>query len=133
MPTSHIDNTHFMRNRHFHPKMNLPSILHKTGSLLCSNPLDKIYAMLAMPQFATMNPPWKVDYSKTKLQWYCEVATRCLLKLKSLAILSFVQHIDGIDEAFPSWVPQWDQEMLCNPIGKQVDYKWNAGRDSSVS
>lgn len=133
MPISHINNACFMRDRHFHTKMELSTTLHRSRHLLCSDPLDKIYAMLAMPQFATMKPPWKADYSKSKLGLYCEVEKRYVLELKSLAILSCVQHTGGIDEAFPSWVPQWDQTCLCNTIGSRGDFEWNAGESSPGS
>lgn len=32
----------------------------------------------------------------------------------------------------PSWVPQWDQEAIGNPIGKRLGYEWNAGGNRSV-
>lgn len=108
MSASYIDNAAFMRERDAHKKMSLPAILRETRRLFCSNPLDKIYAMLAMPQFVTVNPQWKVDYSKSKWELYFEVATRCVVDLKSLAILSFVQQVHGIVDVLPSWVPQWD-------------------------
>lgn len=95
MPISHIDNTYFMRNRHFHTKVNLPAIIDMTRGLLCSNPLDNMYAMLAMPQITAMNPPWKVDYSKSKLGLYCEVATRCVVDLKVLLSCRFCSTLMG--------------------------------------
>jgi hypothetical protein len=88
---------------------------------------------MGMPQFPKMDPRWKADYSKSKLELYRDVAMKCILELKELEVLCFVQHIDEIDEGFPSWVPQWDQEDQQCAIANSVDFKWKAGGKSSVS
>src|SRR5271163_1701361 len=95
-------------------------------SFATSDPSDRIYALIGMPQFAKMDPPWKAEYSKSKLELYRDAAVRCILELKDLEVLSSVQHIDEIDEGFPSWIPQWDQEYQQCAIANSLEFKWKA-------
>ncbi len=122
-----------MRQRRWLQRATIPDLLNRLRLFDSTHPLDRVYALLGMPAFAKMNPPWIADYKKSRLDVYREVATRCILELKSLSILSRIQHGLELQEEFPSWIPQWDQAPGRNVILNPLNFEWKAGEDTCVT
>ncbi len=130
---SHCGNAYIMRQREGLDRFIISELLHFVRRFNTCDPRDRVYALLGMPPFAKMNPPWRADYQKSKMELYREVATRCILELKTLSVLSHVQHEHALQEDFPSWIPQWDQTVSRHLIGESNRVEWKAGGDTSVT
>jgi hypothetical protein len=129
---SHHVNAYMMRDRKLHGNLRLPELLTWARYFETTNPLDKVYAMMGMPQFAQLSPPLEVSYAQSKQELYREVTTRCILELQQLDVLGQVQHNDWVPEHLPSWIPEWDEKTSTNPI--QVGgSSWNTAGGSDVS
>ena len=121
-----------MRNRQLQKRYTLPEFLNYGRDLNASDPLDRIYALLGMPAFATVKP-FSVNYNLSRAEVYRDLAERCILELPGLDILSAVSHIEEIFEGFPSWVPQWDQKGSKNFINICTSFSWKASGETNVS
>lgn len=71
-----------MPQRRFTEMYNLISLVLLFGDRLCSDPKDKIYALLSMA-VDCQHDEIKVDYSKTLFSIYCDALQRCLGKSAS--------------------------------------------------
>ncbi|KAH6671946.1 heterokaryon incompatibility protein-domain-containing protein [Halenospora varia] len=115
LPQSFYENATYMRT-FFDDNDSILHLLHIARRLHCHDPRDRVYAMLGMSMFATLDPPIQANYVKSKLDVYQEVAEVYFKHYSNLDILSLVQHDQSLDEDFPSWVPFWDRGMRRNVI-----------------
>jgi hypothetical protein len=127
--TGYYENACIMRRWRLHAQSTVLSLLNLTRNFITSNPLDKIYALMGMPPFMKMSPPLEVDYGRSKLELYRELAVRCILGADGLAVLGYVQHIDEVDR-FPSWVPNWDRRDLAYMIDHPPSGVWAASAET---
>ena len=94
-----------------------------------TDPRDKVYAFLGHPAAFREDGYGlicDVDYQKSIVEIYYEVAARILERSGNLEILSAVQHpqtLSGPNEGLSTWVPRWD-----NWLGDT----WIGNRDSST-
>lgn len=133
LQSSHINNIYIMRHRSVHMTFTPPQLLNWVRSFDASDPLDRVYALLGMAPIAKMTPPWRADYSKSRMELYRELATRCVLEVQGLSILACVQHPRDINQDFPSWVPQWDESERMIPISRSFAFDWNSCGPTRVS
>jgi hypothetical protein len=129
---SHFNNAYIMRDRAFHNDLKLPELLHWGRKFTTSDPLDRVYALMCMPPFTRMGS-WRADYRKSVFELYRDVAERCILGDGDLTFLWHVQHDAEVQENMPTWVPQWDQPFMKNPIESSIDFTWHAGGKTRVS
>lgn len=83
----------------------LAQILSQVFSLLCSNPLDKIYGVLGLVQ-EPHSKDVKPDYGLSVQNLFIKIAETCILRDQTLAVLSDVRGSKQISN-IPSWVPDW--------------------------
>jgi hypothetical protein len=83
----------------------LSSLLWNTWDRACTDPRDKVFAMLALVGGAE-NVSMAPDYGKSMVQVYREVARDIIVKQGQMDILLAASGVDGND-GLPSWVPDW--------------------------
>lgn len=129
----YYENAYIMRNRTLHAQFSLPELLSCGRNFQTTDARDRIYGFLGLPSLRNMTPALKVDYNKSRLHLYQEVVERSLLRLHDYDILSQVQHIDRVQDDFPSWIPQWDQRSMQSPINAAYGWTWEASKQVSGS
>jgi hypothetical protein len=89
-----------------------PSILRTLNcakELDLSNPRDRIYAFMDLPQVVGHQVYIRPDYSAPELQTYQRFASEYIRASKSTELLDFVSHDhESLISGIPSWVPRWD-------------------------
>ncbi|KAH7083785.1 heterokaryon incompatibility protein-domain-containing protein [Paraphoma chrysanthemicola] len=98
--------------------------LRFTGALHCSDPLDRIYAILALSRNDPAHFREKIerivpDYSKPPSQLFLEVACIFVESGRSQQALAHVNHKSipsGIEKLLPSWVPNWGEWTEHEPL-----------------
>ncbi|KAH7067456.1 heterokaryon incompatibility protein-domain-containing protein [Paraphoma chrysanthemicola] len=91
--------------------------LRFTGTLHCSDPLDRIYAILALSRndpalFREKIEKIVPDYSKSPSQLFFEVAcifVECGKAQQALAHVNHKSSPSDIERQLPSWVPNWGE------------------------
>lgn len=119
----YYENACIMRRRYLHAQSSVLHMFNSTKNFVTSDPLDRIYALMATPPFMKMDPPLEVDYRKTKRQLYEELAARCIHDDHDLGVLGY--SLDGAEDAdFPSWVPDWEKRnweyLIDHPHGERL-------------
>jgi len=127
--SNYIGSTHVlgaanMRNRKVRKTPSALRVLHAGRELLATNPLDHVYGMLAFPAVGGLQV--MVDYSRPRLEVFRDVARACISIYKSLEFLAYVQHLKGIPDDTPSWVPVWDRPLSGLVVGFNEDGMWTA-------
>jgi hypothetical protein len=101
------------------------TFLYKSSTWHASDPRDKIFAITGIAEEMgdlEISQQLAPDYSKSVLDLYRAAA--CQLRIHDnsrrnakIKVLSAVQHFPDIsDEAFPSWVPLWDQQYRMSTL-----------------
>ena len=92
----------------FHPFL---SVVVSAWNSQASDPRDKIYAMLGLPNSDSDPDKGELflepDYTLTTGEVYTAFARRVLEKERTLRLFSAVQHHPYASITTPSWVPQW--------------------------
>ncbi|KAF2423016.1 HET-domain-containing protein [Tothia fuscella] len=131
--SSNVLNAELMRNRVAHRRYTLPLLMSRARDFQTTNPLDKIYALLGMPQLTRLSPNIEANYFLSQTDLYLQVSKRCILDSGDLEILEFAQHLRQVEQDFPTWVPRWDQRKHTNAI-QIPDYPaWTASRSRALS
>ncbi|KAF2433042.1 hypothetical protein EJ08DRAFT_105465 [Tothia fuscella] len=107
-------------------------ILHNGRYYNASLRSDHVYGMLGLPIMEPLARSINADYSKPFDEVFLDVAKILIPLFRNLDILSYVQHKDGINEKFPTWVPQWDKRVSRNPSLNYLHVKCNAGKTSGL-
>jgi Heterokaryon incompatibility protein (HET) len=84
-------------------------LLRLTRQFRCSDPRDRVFALLGLANSIESGVSIKPDYTKSVQDVYREVAVWLLEDKGTLQVLSAVQHGMKVPELIPSWVPQWSQ------------------------
>ena len=102
------------------------ALLETFRNFKCSDPRDKVYALLAFPFFSGLRPPIQPDYSKSVVTVFTETSIRVFICCQDLSLLSSIDHEHEIDEKWPSWVPRWDRSRTI-----QILHMYASGRAQS--
>ncbi|KIW03032.1 uncharacterized protein PV09_05685 [Verruconis gallopava] len=100
----------------------LGRLLRQTKHCKCSDPRDRIYAMLSILQKSERDMKLEVDYSLTTAEVYQNLVLRYIEHFKSLKILASCEMQDG-PPSMPSWVPDWSVANVADPL-------WYANADA---
>ena len=74
-----------------------------------TDPRDKVFALGGIIRNSNTLDAFRADYNASYEEVLRNVATACLLKQKSLTILSFVMTpVKATQRGLPSWVPLWE-------------------------
>lgn len=90
--------------RNGRPYSSVLELLGKCRSSHESDPRDAIYALLSLTSDLSLITP---DYRKTTRQVYLNFALNELFRSQSLRILHHCFYRRSVDDAVPSWVPDW--------------------------
>ena len=104
----------------------LDDLLIKTSDAdyRCTDPLDRVYAVLALQtQRLESKCDINVNYDRSLQSLYLEVAREAIRKTRSLKLLQ--RERSKLLEACPSWAPQWHVKSEAHPISL-----WRKGRPS---
>lgn len=93
----------------------LDSLRTELSHVKCTDPKDRIYAVLALLHPSHREMGIVPKYSLTTAQVYEEATLRFVEYWNSLAIL-FQCELQESSPVMPSWVPDWSTELLANPI-----------------
>lgn len=118
--------THEEFGRAFHGEsawgsMSILSTLNNAKELDLSDPRDRIYAFLELPQHLDQHVWVKPNYSMSHLEAYRRFATQYLTVSNNVEILEYVSHDETSPFEAPSWIPRWDINT------------WSLGRGSIAS
>ena len=93
----------------------LMTILRRTKGCKCTDQRDRIYAILnlvKMQERVHIRP----DYSKSTREVFEEVVLKSIFEAGRLSVITACEiHTTKLVE-LPSWVPDWTNARLCNPI-----------------
>jgi hypothetical protein len=90
------------------PNKQLRSLIEQTRSCQCSDPRDRIYALLALSNTPLLLEP---DYSKSILEIYRQVVVEHVMRGRDMNILSSWESPSSTD--WPTWVPNWTVPSQC--------------------
>jgi hypothetical protein len=94
--------------------------LHLSKDRSATDPWDKIYAFLGIPEELSRHGLLKVDYIMTVCELYMQVCQILYEETKSLGFLSMVERtrIQNQDQQFnlPSWNPNWAVRINMNSL-----------------
>src|SRR4051794_8551217 len=90
----------------------LLQILETFRGFQCTNPVDRIYALLGLPALDRNMPLPKPDYRKSAGEVYCETVRAIIQHTADLTVLCLPkENFDGVLKYdLPSWVPDWISE-----------------------
>ena len=93
--------------------LTLGALIERTQHCKCSDPRDRVYAVLNMPNNFERNAKIKPDYTKTVNQVYQNVVLSSLNNTNKIAILGYCEMqelpLESCDSLqIPSWVPDWN-------------------------
>ncbi|KAF2454933.1 heterokaryon incompatibility protein-domain-containing protein [Lineolata rhizophorae] len=95
------------------PPVTFLRLLTLTRQFRCSDPRDRVFGLLGLPMEEVDTDKGEVflepSYAKSTAEVYVELARKVLDKMRTLHLLSAVQHGLDMEEELPSWVPQWDR------------------------
>jgi hypothetical protein len=102
-----------LRDRTLHEGAMLDT-LSIARSICVTKSEDTIYALLSMPAFLKNEYPVRAEYRKSLAQVYQEVVEASFRNLRSIEILSSVQHerLGIMPGDVPSWAPMWNRDKI---------------------
>jgi len=105
-----------------------PTLLDETKYCKCSDPRDRIFALLSLLHPSERVTGIEADYSKTVLEVY-KNAVLCTIRFyQNLGILATAS-VEQSNLGLPSWVPKWP----CRAIGRSLRYSvWASGETLAV-
>ena len=123
---------------------NFGSTIRSLAFCKCSNPRDRIYAVLSLLGGSERNFKIKPDYTQTTAQVYLDVALRYTKYHERLDMLTFCELQSDRPSEMPTWVPNWDDVhtatnvlagggMACGASIAKVKYKGDGVQASRVS
>ena len=83
-------------------------IIRRAASSNCSNPKDRIYAVLSMLDEKEKGINIEPDEKKTTAEVYKDCLLRDIAYHKTVEMLRFCDLQDGRSAEMPTWVPNWD-------------------------
>ncbi|KAI1130962.1 heterokaryon incompatibility protein-domain-containing protein [Nemania abortiva] len=90
----------------------------------CSDPRDRVFAMLGILHPADKAIGIVPDYSKETAEVYQNLVVRYINHYKDLHILSCCE-LKAVSPVMPSWVPDWTMKSLCEPL-------WTCGQGGDL-
>jgi len=105
--------THEEFGRAFYDKMSwgtssILQTLNNAKELDLSNPQDRIYAFIELPQHLDHPIRVRPNYYSTHLETYRQFAVQYVRSTKSTELLDYVHHDETSPFSIPSWIPRWD-------------------------
>ncbi|KAK5109205.1 hypothetical protein LTR85_003448 [Meristemomyces frigidus] len=100
----------------------LPEMLYVFRHQECTEPRDRFYSMIAMIDDAEKDElDTKIDYAVDKNVTLREMTLSLVRKSGAIDLLSTNNvDIQSSSEAWPQWMPQWDQEIYDYPLAPGV-------------
>lgn len=95
----------------------LELLIHTSGRLIASEPLDKVFALFGIASDGT-DPSYTVDYGISERQLYLKLARNFIATLRRLDVLSLCS---GDWQLGPSWVPYWSYATRNSAIAYPED------------
>jgi hypothetical protein len=100
-------------------------VLNQTKYCLCSDPRDKVFAVLSLIYPIGKLAKIELDYTKSLYEVYQDVIVQ-YISAGSLQLLSTIEMHEHLEEV-PSWVPDWSTPRLAEPlVPNRVDTKFDA-------
>lgn len=106
-----------------HPERDILSVLQRSRNSSSTDPRDKVFAILGLVS-SHVQIGFPIDYSQTIDEVYTRLATYLIHDKRNLEVLKYAGiKVPSLREnrVSPSWVPQWDIKILCEPLPAQFD------------
>ncbi|KAF6228712.1 hypothetical protein HO173_011731 [Letharia columbiana] len=91
-------------------------IIRRSAPCKCSDPKDRIYAVLSLLDRSVEGINIEPDYTKTTAQVYQDVVTRHVEHHKSLGMLKYCELRNDMPAEMPTWVPNWTVADTATPL-----------------
>jgi hypothetical protein len=100
---------HYIRSQGLeHSSTSFLNLLERFRDFNCTDPRDKIYALLGLASIDKNMPLPKPDYSKSVSEVYCATARAIIQYTRDLTILCLPKSYKGlIEHHLPFWCPDW--------------------------
>ncbi|KAH8593018.1 heterokaryon incompatibility protein-domain-containing protein [Bisporella sp. PMI_857] len=99
-------NAAFMRSLVFRIEYDILDVVGLARIFLTTDPRDKVYALLGLPNFSAQCGLMSADYSKTAEVVFRDFVEAIIQESGTLDVLSHVHHDERIKK--PSWIPRWE-------------------------
>ncbi|KAF6220712.1 hypothetical protein HO133_003145 [Letharia lupina] len=96
-------------------------IIRRIAPCKCSDPKDRIYAVLSLLDRFEEGINIEPDYTKTTAQVYQDVVTRHIEHHNDLEMLTYCELRNDMPAEMPTWVPNWTVADTAVPL-------WSCGR-----
>ena len=110
-----IDNTRWQRIKDYN---DIYDLLFMSYRFQCTDPRDKIYAVVGLASHSQQYEQLAVDYESGIEEIYLRSAVNIMLSNRSLDLLQCVVHHTMVS-CLPSWVPDWRSESLIQSMLKE--------------
>lgn len=100
--------------------INLLEVLRRCD---CTDPRDKVYAVIGLATNIPRSSDLPVDYNKSWQEVYTDVARYSIMTSPyghKLDILGYRSETSEADESLPSWVPDWRSRRVGRPFVKKL-------------
>lgn len=87
----------------------LLNLLEEFRYFQCTDPRDRVYALLGLPSIDRDMPLPKPDYTKDFAEVYCETVKAIIQYSADLSVLCVPRGSSGVLSELPSWVPSWTE------------------------
>lgn len=92
-------------------------IIRRTASCKCSDPKDRVYAILSLLDISDEGINIEPDYTKTTAQVYQDVVLQHIDHRRKLEMLTYCELQNDRSIEMPSWVPNWAAADTAKPMG----------------
>ncbi len=90
--------------------------IRRSAFCRCSDPKDRIYAVLSLLDQAGKSIKFEPDYTKTTGQVYEDQVLRYVENRNLLALLRHCDLRNDTSADMPTWVPNWDVANMAEPM-----------------
>jgi hypothetical protein len=97
-----------------HRDQSLSALLNQAEYCICSDPRDKIFALLSLTRLDEKETKIEPDYTNSVYEVYQDVMVQFITagNLQLLSTIEMHEHLEGV----PSWVPDWASPRLSKPL-----------------
>jgi hypothetical protein len=109
-------------DRQSHGYVPFTTLLDNTKYCKCSDPRDRIFALVSLLDPSQRVTGIEADYSKTVSEVY-KNAVLCTIKCSQILCIMATAGLEQNNLGLPSWVPKWPHRA----IARSLDYLWASG------
>lgn len=112
-----------------YPRNDTAATLHRFRPWKATDPRDKVYGLLGLPNLESWTSSIPIDYTKSMEEVYADTLIVQILKEGKFTALDLIHHETDYtgDDGLRSWNPGWDSEVMRVRPMRSFAYKWASG------